>query len=81
MHRKIVLKAGTVILPTAELLKQAVADLVAVSMILTDLAEASDLPQDVREAIREGIDPPPPYTPHRSCPCRRCHEYFGTMDR
>ncbi len=53
---------------------------VPVSLVLQIIAKGPGLAQESREAIREGIEPPK-YNPHRSCPCRRCHEYYGTLPR
>ena len=57
---------------------------VPVSIVLTSVVKAPGLTQDAQDAIWEGIAaslPPAPFTPHRACPCIRCHEYYGTLLR
>jgi hypothetical protein len=55
-----------------------------VSIVLKSVVKAPELTQDAQKAIWEGIVaslPSTPFTPHRSCPCLRCHEFYGTLLR
>ncbi len=50
-----------------------------VSDILHDLTKSPELTEDAREAIGKCIVPPPPFVPHKDCPCALCHRSFGMI--
>lgn len=53
-----------------------------VSIVLKAVVKAPGLTQDAQDVIWGALltpGPDEPFTPHRSCPCRRCHEYYGTL--